>query len=87
VNFTANFKVYPKDIDDQIVEIQNESEIEIIFTPPNVKFKKEKQVDNSIVIQWIPGEVTDFKIQICYKRIQIKDSPWIVNVTEKRDYR
>lgn len=77
----------PKGLQNQTVEIENESDIEIIFTPISIKYKTEKHRDGSIVVQWIPGEAIDYRIQILYKKVPIKDSPWIVKVTQKRDYR
>jgi len=77
----------PRGLKNQIVEIENESDISPIFTPMTVKYKTEKQRDGSLIIKWIPTEAADYRIQILYKRMPIQGSPWIVKVTQKRNYR
>ena len=74
-------------VNGQIVELDNEGDLEIIFTPKVRKSKMEKQRDGSLVVHWIPTELKDYRIEILYKKSNINGSPWHVKVSQKRDYR
>lgn len=84
---SAKFKIIPKGIQNQFIEIENDNDIEIIFAPNSAKFSKERLPDGSLAVTWVPVETKDHRIQILYKNVAIEGTPWIARVAQKRDYR
>ena len=87
VQMSAKFKIIPKGIQNQFIEIENDNDIEIIFAPNSAKFSKERLPDGSLAVTWVPVETKDHRIQILYKNVAIEGTPWIARVAQKRDYR